>query len=240
MRAGTLGIVVSFVAMYSVFCLNGQYLMNVKDCPAVPAGLGTAPLAVVIFLVPPRAARLADRYGSPPVVACGLLMVVVGLGLFSLCGPDTAYVSYAGCIVVVGVGSGLSNPPLSRAVVSSVPARQAGVGSGLTSFSREIGGALGFAVFGTLLDARFTEALPAGLRHLSGASGGQALGTVLRGAEHSGSAAAVLSAQAREAFTTGMAESLRWIALLLLLAALLVIAWLRPHAAERTTSQEQP
>ncbi|MFF3499727.1 hypothetical protein [Streptomyces sp. NPDC003247] len=52
--------------------------------------------------------------------------------------------------------------------------------------------------------------------------------------------AALLSAQAREVFTTGMAESLRWIALLLLLAALLVIAWPRPHAAERTTSQEQP
>lgn len=239
MRAGTLGIVVSFVAMYSVFFLNGQYLMNVKDYPAVLAGLGTAPLAVVIFLVSPRAARLADRYGARPVIGCGLLVVVLGLGLFSLCGPGTAYVLYAGCIVVVGVGSGLSNPPLSQCIVGSVPAHQAGVGSGVNSFSREIGGALGFAVFGTLLNARFTEALPAGLRHLEGTSGGQALGTALRGAERSGTAAARLSAQTREAFTTGMAESLRLIGLLLLVAAFLVIAWLRPHAGEPTTSQEK-
>ncbi|MGI5378945.1 MFS transporter [Streptomyces sp. CA-251387] len=241
MRAGTLGIVVSFIAMYSVFYLNGQYLMNVKDYPAVLAGLGTAPLAVVIFLVSPRAARLADRHGSRPVVACGLLLVVAGLGLFSLCGPGTAYVLYAGCIVVVGIGSGLSNPPLSNAVVTSVPAHQAGVGSGVNSFSREIGGALGFAVFGTLLNVRFTEALPAGLRHpKDGSAGGQALGTALHGARGFGSDTAVrLEAQVREAFSASMAESLRVIGLVLLVAALLVIAWLRSHDAERTTSREK-
>ncbi|MFJ8536037.1 MFS transporter [Streptomyces sp. NPDC093591] len=242
MRAGTLGIVVSFVAMYSVFYLNGQYLMNVKDYPAVLAGLGTAPLAVVIFLVSPRAARLADRHGSRPVVACGLLLVVAGLGLFSLCGPGTAYLLYAGCIVVVGIGSGLSNPPLSNALVASVPAHQAGVGSGVNSFSREIGGALGFAVFGTLLNVRFTDALPAESRHLKdGSAGGQALGTALRGARDLGSDTGVrLAAQVREAFTTGMAESLRVIGIAVLLAALLVITWLRPHDAERNTSRERP
>ncbi|MGF0169500.1 MFS transporter [Streptomyces sp. Marseille-Q5077] len=241
MRAGTLGIVVSFIAMYSVFYLNGQYLMNVKEYPAALAGLGTAPLAVVIFLVSPRAARLADRHGARPVVACGLLLVVAGLGLFSLCGPGTPYVLYAGCIVVVGVGSGLSNPPLSNAVVTSVPARQAGVGSGVNSFSREIGGALGFAVFGTLLNIRFTDALPARLRHLKDDSaGGQALGTTLRGARHLGSDnAARLAAQVREAFSTGMAESLRVIGVVLLLAALLVVNWLRPHDAQRNSSREK-
>ncbi|MFE9022904.1 MFS transporter [Streptomyces sp. NPDC007808] len=241
MRAGALGIVVSFLAMYSVFCLNGQYLMDVKDYPTVLAGLGTAPLAVVIFLVSPRAARLADRYGSRPVVACGLLLVVAGLGLFSLCGPDTPYVLYAGCVVVVGIGSGLSNPPLSHAVLTSVPAHQAGVGSGVNSFSREIGGALGFAVFGTLLNLRFADALPAGLRHLKDDSaGGQALGTALRAAGHLGSGdGARLAAEVREAFSTGMAESLRVIGVLLLLAALLVITWLRPYDAHRNTSREK-
>ncbi|WP_222109291.1 MFS transporter [Streptomyces cupreus] len=219
MRAGTLGIVVSFIAMYSVFCLNGQYLMNVKGYPAALAGLGTAPLAVVIFLVSPRSARLADRYGSRPVVACGLLVVVAGLGLFSLCGPSTPYVLYAACIIVVGVGSGLSNPPLSQAVITSPPAHQAGVGSGINSFSRKIGGALGFAVFGTLLNARFAE-----------------LGSV----ERPGAASADrLSAQIREAFTTGMAESLRVVGVILLLASLLVALWLRRPVSEQNTSREK-
>ncbi|WP_309031216.1 MFS transporter [Streptomyces alfalfae] len=236
MRAGTLGIVASFIAMYSVFYLNGQYLMNVKDYPAVLAGLGTAPLAVVIFLVSPRAVRLADHYGARPVIACGLLVVVAGLTLFSLCGPGTAYVLYAGCIVVVGIGSGLSNPPLSNAVVTSVPTHQGGVGSGVNSFSREIGGALGFAVFGTLLSTRFADALPAELRRGQDFAGGQALGTALRGTERSGAAAAHLSEQVREAFTTAMAESLRIVALVLLLVALVVVLWLRPrHAGQRTT-----
>ncbi|WP_330241513.1 MFS transporter [Streptomyces sp. NBC_00525] len=240
MRAGTLGIVASFVAMYSVFYLNGQYLMNVKDYPAVLAGLGTAPLAVVIFLVSLRAALLADRYGGRPVIACGLLVVVVGLGLFSLCGPGTAYVVYAGCIVVVGIGSGLSNPPLSNAVITSVPAHQAGVGSGINSFSREIGGALGFAVFGTLLNTRFANALPAGPWDTGDFGKGQALGTALRGVEQSGTAAAHLSAQVREAFTTGMAESLRIVALALLLLTIVVVLWLRPGHDEHGTTEGKP
>ncbi|MGP4011365.1 MFS transporter [Streptomyces sp. 4N124] len=241
MRAGTLGIVVSFIAMYSVFYLNGQYLMNVKGYPAALAGLGTAPLAVVIFLVSPRSARLADRYGSRPVVACGLLVVVAGLGLFSLCGPSTPYVLYAGCIIVVGVGSGLSNPPLSQAVITSLPAHQAGVGSGINSFSREIGGALGFAVFGTLLNARFADALPAVLRRFQDdAAGGQALGSALSGVERSGAASADrLSAQIREAFTAGMAESLRVVGVILLLASLLVALWLRRPVSDQNTSREK-
>lgn len=41
MRAGNLGIAVSFISMYSAFFLDGRHLMNVKDCPAVSAGLGT-------------------------------------------------------------------------------------------------------------------------------------------------------------------------------------------------------
>ncbi|MFJ6858257.1 MFS transporter [Streptomyces werraensis] len=239
MRAGTLGITVSFVAMYSVFCLNGQYLMDVKDYPAVLAGLGTAPLAVVIFLVSPLAARLADRFGARPVVACGLLVVVAGLGLFSLCGPATPYLLYAGCIAVVGAGSGLSNPPLSNAVVTSVPAHQAGVGSGVNSFSREIGGALGFAVFGTLLNTRFAAALPDGLRLPGGSAGGQALGSVLHGVERSGAGAEPLSAQVREAFATGMAESLRVIGLVLLIAAFLVVTWLRPRRQQQRIPGEK-
>ncbi|MGW1951299.1 hypothetical protein ACWCPI_00830 [Streptomyces sp. NPDC001920] len=146
----------------------------------------------------------------------------------------------AGCVVVVGIGSGLSDPPLSHAVLTSVPAHQAGVGSGVNSFSREIGGALGFAVFGTLLNIRFADALPAGLRHLKDDSaGGQALGTALREAGHPGSGdGARLAAQVREAFSTGMAESLRVIGVRLL-AALLVIAWLRPYDAHRNTSREK-
>ncbi|CAM3733650.1 MFS transporter [Nocardiopsis rhodophaea] len=239
LRAGTLGIIASFIAMYSVFYLNGQYLMNVKDYPAVLAGLGTAPLAVVIFLVSPRAAHLANRYGPRPVVACGLLMVGMGLGLFSLCGPGTPYFLYAGCLAVVGIGSGLSNPPLSNAIVTSLPASQGGVGSGINSFSREVGGALGFAIFGTLLTARFRHALPDGLRHLHGdSSEGQTLGLLLDHIENTATAAAVqLAEQAREAFTVAMADSLRVVAVLLLLAAIPVVTWLCPEGTEQETPQ---
>ncbi|GGM52868.1 MFS transporter [Longimycelium tulufanense] len=235
LRAGTLGIIVSFIAMYSVFYLNGQYLMNVKGYAAVLAGLGTAPLAVVLFLVSPRAVKLANRFGGRSVVTVGLLVVVTGLLLFSLCGPETVYPLYAACIVVVGLGSALSNPPLSTAIISSLPPHQQGVGSGINSFSREIGGALGFAIFGTILNGHFATGLPSRVRDMPGEAGDvarRAVGSALAVIRDSGVDVESLSQAVRLAFTDAMSVALRVVALILLLATVLVAIWY-PKAERR-------
>ncbi len=55
-------------------------------------------------------------------------------------------------------------PTLSAAISGSLPRDQAGVGAGLQAATREFGSALGVAVIGTVLTARFVHELPVGLR----------------------------------------------------------------------------
>jgi uncharacterized protein YjeT (DUF2065 family) len=66
--------------------------------------------------------------------------------------------------VVTGVGVTLALPTLSGAIAGSLPPAQAGVGAGLQATTREFGSALGVAVIGTVLTARFAAALPPDIR----------------------------------------------------------------------------
>jgi hypothetical protein len=63
-------------------------------------------------------------------------------------------------IVTMAVGMGLSMAPSTTGIMASVPLRKAGVGSAVNDTTRELGGALGVAVLGSLLASRFTAALP--------------------------------------------------------------------------------
>ncbi|MCZ0970890.1 hypothetical protein O1L55_04065 [Streptomyces albulus] len=58
-------------------------------------------------------------------------------------------------LLVLAAGAGLAMPTLSHAIVASVPAHQAGMGSGLQGAARELGAALGIAVVGTALSVRY-------------------------------------------------------------------------------------
>lgn len=223
--AGMLGITASFIAMYSVFYLNGQYLMSVKGYPPILAGLCILPLVVVLFWLSPRSVRLARRFGARPVIVIGLTTLIFGLGLLRLCGPDTSYWLYAASIGVVGIGSALSNPVFSTAIVGSLPPHQTGLGSGINSFTREIGGALGVALFGSLLGGDLPDRLP------------QALANAPAAARHSvGAALAYANGlprmevnqtvhSIREAFTRAMAQSLLLVMLILAVAAVLAAVW---------------
>ncbi|ABC24616.1 Major facilitator superfamily MFS_1 (plasmid) [Rhodospirillum rubrum ATCC 11170] len=223
--AGMLGITASFIAMYSLFYLNGQYLMSVKGYPPALAGICTLPLVVVLFWLSPRSVQLARRFGARPVVAVGLAMLIVGLGLLRLCGADTSYWFYAASIGVIGIGSALSNPVLSTAIIGALPPHQAGVGSGINSFTREIGGALGVALFGSLLGSSFPSRLPDTLAQAHGAVQ-RSVGAALAYAESLPGTAANQTVQVvRQAFSGAMAQSLLTVMLVLAVAAVLAVLW---------------
>jgi uncharacterized protein YjeT (DUF2065 family) len=118
---------------------------------AVPVALILAALAGRTAPVSPRHDRRLDPLGA----------VLLGL---SASGPATPYAVYAAWLVVTGTGVMLAVPVLSAAITGSLPPAQAGVGAGLQATTREFGSALGVAVIGTVLTARFTAALPAGIR----------------------------------------------------------------------------
>jgi hypothetical protein len=70
-------------------------------------------------------------------------------------GAHTSYLLQLAGIVPLGVGMGLAMTPATSGITGALPAAQQGIGSALNDLSRELGGALGIAVIGSVLTATY-------------------------------------------------------------------------------------
>ncbi|MFG2006014.1 MFS transporter [Spirillospora sp. NPDC048911] len=215
LRSGVLGVALTFFGLFALFFVNAQYLQYAKGYSPLLAGVAIAPLVIGVIVTSKRSIGLARRIGERSVVALGLLMLAAGLGLLSLADASTPYLLYGACLALLSVGMGMCMPSLSVAVMSALPPGQAGLGSGLNSAAREIGSALGVAVFGTILASRFADGLPSGVAGHTD-SVGQAL------AAGRSERPAVLTA-----FTDAMSVGLLAVAAIVLAGAAVVIAGFR-------------
>lgn len=231
--AGMLGVMFSFIGMYSVFFLNGQYLMSVKEYSPIVVGLCILPMCVVMVWLSPRSLWVAKHLGTRLTVGLGMLALALGLYLLSLCTPDTGYLFYGLAISVIGIGTSLSNPLLSMSIVASLPSGKSGMASGLNSFTREIGGAVGIALFGNLLGNALMVRLPPMLIRQAGQPAQQTISYVLEGLRSAGAdLAAIQSAQ--WAFTSAMNDALHVIALLTVASTLLVVICFPAHGSNQS------
>jgi len=226
-RTGALGIFAQFFALFGLFYVNAQYLQDVKGYSPLLAGVAILPLAAVMAYVSARSTHLAARMGGRATIVVGLLCVTGALALMSFATATTPYALYGVLLALVGAGCGLALAPLSGMIVHALPPSHAGVSSGLNSTTRELGSALGVAVLGTILTARFVSHLPAALRSLPGASGQAVRQSVTTALAYAGSARGVstkaqLLDATRDAFTSGTSVGLRVGAALLLLTTVVV------------------
>ncbi|MEU9119152.1 MFS transporter [Streptomyces sp. NPDC048506] len=157
LRAGALGIAVTFFGMFALFYVNAQFLQYVKGYSPLQTGFAIVPLAFGMMAVTRYGLRWAQRVGEARTVGAGLVLIAAGLLLLSTADAGTPYVRYVVFLLTMSVGAGLAMPCLSHAIVASVPAGRAGMGSGLQGAARELGAALGIAVVGTVLSVRFTS-----------------------------------------------------------------------------------
>ena len=85
--------------------------------------------------------------------------------LFTTVTIDTEYIQIAVTFILLGLGMGLTMAPSTTLVMDSIPPDKAGVGSATNDASREIGGALGIAIGGSVLNEYYQRSLqlPEGL-----------------------------------------------------------------------------
>lgn len=157
--AGALAITVLFLAMFSMFFLIAQYFQSVRGYSPLRSGVATLPFAVTMILLSPRGAALASRFGPRALVRTGLVVAPAGLLLFSFVSTDTPYVFVALCLVVIAAGSALCSPALSTGIVLSLPMDKAGVGSAVNDTTREVGGAVGIALLGSIVNATYRSGM---------------------------------------------------------------------------------
>ena len=153
--AANISITLVFFALFgSIFFLT-QYLQFVLRYSALEAGVRLVPMAAVLMVVAPMAGVLVKKLGSKAMVAFG--MVIGGVGLWYL-GSTTVGSGYAHVLtglIIVAAGLALSMVPATESIMGSLPPGQAGVGSAMNDTTREIGGALGVAVLGSVLSSKY-------------------------------------------------------------------------------------
>jgi EmrB/QacA subfamily drug resistance transporter len=149
--AGSLSVFVQFFAMFGLIFVLLQFLQLVLRYSPLEAGLALAPMAAVMIAVAPRVPRLVERVGIRLVGPAGLGLIAVGLLVLSTMDGGSSYWHLLAGGVVLGLGMALAAPPATTAIVASLPDDKQGVASAVNDTAREVGGALGIAVLGSVL-----------------------------------------------------------------------------------------
>jgi EmrB/QacA subfamily drug resistance transporter len=137
--------------LFGMYFFLSLYLQQVNGYSPLEAGLAFLPSGLAVFAGALSAARLVARVGARRQLVGGLVIAAGGLFWLSGAAPGSGYFSQVlGPAVLVGLGFGLSFVPMTMSAMAGVPARDAGLASGILNTSRQVGGAVGLAVLATI------------------------------------------------------------------------------------------
>ena len=209
---------VFFAMMGSVFAFT-QYLQFAHGFSALEAGAAMLPLALGLVLGSGASNRLATRLGRRRVIAGGLFGVAAVLGTSLAWTPDMAPVLLGLVTFGLALSMGAAMAPATDSVMSAVPEAKAGVGSAMSDVTRQVGGALGVAVIGSIIATAYG-------RDMSGApaAAGESVGAAHAMAERlGGSAGGELADTAGRAFTDALGIGLTAAAAIAVAGAALIL-----------------
>jgi EmrB/QacA subfamily drug resistance transporter len=227
---------VTFSLFGSIFFLS-QYLQTVLGYTALETGIRLLPLAFTLSIFAATSSRVADRLGIKVTVALGIF--VAGCGLFFMSQfyePDTSFnvVLIGQLILAMGMGTAMS--PATNSIMGSVPVRKAGIGSAMNDTTRQLGGALGVALLGSLMNHQYLQ----GVNTLKTGMPQQAMNAITSGiqgahlaAAQSGPLGPTIIQTANRAFVNGIDEAMLIGAIVMCFTALLTMLIL-PAEIRRT------
>jgi EmrB/QacA subfamily drug resistance transporter len=129
------------------------YLQNVKGYSPLQAGLRTLPLTLMQAFTAINAGRIDRRLGARVKMTAGMVLVSGGLLGLAQIQVGSSYDAIWPFEVLLGLGMGLTTPALSAAGMAAVDRDETGVAAGVVNAARQLGGALGIAVLGSVAAA---------------------------------------------------------------------------------------
>jgi Na+/melibiose symporter-like transporter len=228
----------TFFAMFGSLFLLTQFLQSILGYTPLEAGIRLLPMAGVMLVVSPLSARVVERIGSKIVVATGLSIGAIGLVIASRLTAGASYPEVLVALVVLAAGLALVMPPATESIMGSLPLAKAGVGSAVNDTTRQVGGALGVAVLGSVMSStygpRVTEAisgLPLSSEQATAIH--DQIGAAMRAAaEIGGPAGRALADVASSGFADGMSTAFVIGASALVLGAVIVALFLPARARD--------
>jgi hypothetical protein len=194
--------------------------------------------AIPMMIIAPLSARLVQHLGTKVVVAAGMALTTLGLVLLSFVEADSSYPSFAWKMVLMASGLALTMAPATESIMGSLPLAKAGVGSAVNDTTRQVGGALGVAVLGSVFTSIYGtqvadqlqgQPVPADVLAVAKQSVGGALQAA---AQIGGQAGQALANVARSAFIDGFHAALLAGSVVTFIGIIVAIVWLPAHARD--------
>jgi MFS family permease len=222
---------VMFVLSGLLFVLP-PYLQAVLGSDAFGTGVRLLPMMGGILVASRTAPQAAARFGGRATVSAGLVILAFAAFLGSRTTVDSGYGYTALWLSITGLGFGFSLMPAMGNALAALPRDRAGSGSGLLMTLRQVGGAIGIALLGSLLAGAFRDRLDVtGLTAEAADTAGDSVVAAHIVAQRAHSAD--LAASANSAYVHGMGLVLLVCGVAALVSALLAAAFLPNTRAER-------
>src|SRR4051794_12057492 len=158
------------VGWYGTVFVGSLYLQQQLSLPPLLAGLAFLPSALFSVVGNLISGPVTNRFGARVPVVAGLASMVMGLALLAFTAPLGSPWLTALLIIPIGAGGSIAMPPTTGLVLASVTADQAGTASAVFNTFRQVGGAMGIAVFGALIadDTQFVAGMQTSLTIAAG------------------------------------------------------------------------
>ncbi|MET7973204.1 MFS transporter [Streptomyces mirabilis] len=151
------------------------WMQTVLGMSPVRGGLTLLPLTGATMVVAILAGKLLHGVPARLTIGGGLLLVGSGAFCQAVLDAGTSWTVLVPGLVLVGIGTGFVSPAIAGAALAAVPPERAGMAGGAVNTVRQLGYALGVAVFGTVLTSRMQDTLSHDAAHTLAGGGAGAL-----------------------------------------------------------------
>ncbi len=156
---GAAAITMVFLGTFALFYLVTQYVQQVMGYTPLATAIALGPLAIPLLTFSLLSSWYLPRLGLRLVVFASMVLVSVGFLCMCTLRPDSSYLDVLWPLLVISSGFGLCTAPTTSAIMTAAPNEKQGVASAVNDATREVGGALGIAMAGSILASTYSHAI---------------------------------------------------------------------------------
>lgn len=235
-----LAVTLTFFAMMGAFYGMSQIFQLVMGYGTFMSSIAFFPVMLPMMIISPMVPKVVDRIGTKWTVAPGLALISAGFLFMSQWPVNVQYWQFLVGMGTIVIGMAFVMTPATNMMMAAVPKNRSGMGSAINDTTRELGGALGIAVLGSMISSGFSTNIakaPAELSDALRTSAESSLAAALSVAQKLGVQGVSFAEQARAAFMSGISDAM-FISFIITLAVAVLIGLLLPNRATRETVSE--
>jgi EmrB/QacA subfamily drug resistance transporter len=228
--AANLTTTLTFFGLSSSLFFVTQYFQFILGYSPLQTGFRLLPMVLTMLIMAPISPRVAERFGNKLPVSAGMLIAAGGMFFFSKITPESGYSHALIAMITLAVGLFLAMVPATNSIMGSLPLAKAGVGSAMNDTTRQVGGAFGVAVLGSILTSTYRSSIQSSLGALPPqalAAAKDSVGAAIAvGNAMGGQTGDFVIAAAKNAFVDGMTRGLEVGTFFILASAVVAFLWL--------------